>query len=291
MMTLAIENYLVFSAMYILLSWAIYLPYRCGQLYLAPIYCMAAGGYFSAYTATTWGWPVGASMVSSPLVGAIFAFFPALVLRKAPGFATAIASIALVIILQTVIMNLDFLGGQAGFFGIPPMAGLLPITLGILVVCGLFVYRIDNSRIGRAAEMLFYNRDMAATFGVSMSSISVFLQVFSGGLSGLAGAIFAFTVGAIFPDAFGFSILINVAVMVFVGGTLTMWGAVVFGPLLWGIPLILPKMVAEWREIIYGGLLIIILIWKPEGVIGKSTVQDIKKCFGRLFFLARSTSE
>lgn len=243
---------------------------------MAPVYCMAAGAYFSAYSATTWGWPVGVSMLCSPLVGGIFAFFPALLLRKAPGFTTAIVSLALVIILQTVISNLKFLGGQAGFFGIPRMPILLPITIFILIVCGVLVYRIDNSRIGRAAEMLFYNRDMAAAFGVSMSGISVFLQVLSGSLSGLAGAIFTFKVRALFPDAFGFSVLINVAVMVFVGGTLTMWGVVIFGPILWGIPLILPNVVAEYHEIIYGCLLIIILIWRPEGVVGKNTVRAIK---------------
>lgn len=288
-MPLPIVNYLIFSVMFILLSWAIYMPYRCGQLYMAPIYCMAAGGYFAAYTATTWGWPVGISIALSPLVGAIFAFVPALGLRKAPGFTTAIASLALVFIIQTVIMNLDFLGGQAGFFGIPPVTGLLPISLGILVVAGVFIHRIDNSRLGRAAETLFFNRDVAAAFGVNMGSIGIFLQVFAGALSGIAGAIFAFTVGAIFPAAFGFSILINICVMVFVGGTFTMWGAVIFAPILWGIPLILPEWIAEWREVIYGGLLIVILIWQPEGVIGKATALGLKRRFSRLFFLSKQT--
>ena len=286
-MPLPIVNFLIFSVMFILLSWAIYMPYRCGQLYMAPIYCMAAGGYFAAYTATAWGWPVGISIALSPLVGGLFAFVPALGLRKAPGFTTAIASLALVFIIQTVIMNLDFVGGQAGFFGIPPVTGLLPIALGILVVAGVFVRRIDNSRLGRAAETLFFNRDVAAAFGVNMSSIGIFLQVFAGALSGIAGAIFAFTVGSIFPAAFGFSILINICVMVFVGGTFTMWGAVVFAPILWGIPLILPEGVAEWREVIYGGLLIVILIWQPEGVIGKATALGLKRRLSRLFFLSK----
>lgn len=285
-MPLPIVNYLIFCTIFILLSWAIYLPYRCGQLYMAPIYCMAGGGYFAAYTATAWGWPVGISIALSPLVGALFAFVPSLGLRKSPGFTTSIASLALVFIIQTVIMNLDFVGGQAGFFGIPPVTGLLPITLGILVVAGVLVHRIDNSRLGRAAETLFFNRDVAAAFGVNMSSIGIFLQVFAGALSGIAGAIFAFTVGSIFPAAFGFSILLNICVMVFVGGTFTMWGAVVFAPILWGIPLILPEGVAEWREVIYGGLLIVILIWQPEGVIGKATTSSLKRRFSRLFFLS-----
>jgi branched-chain amino acid transport system permease protein len=235
-----------------------------------------------------WGWPVYLSIAVSPLIGAFFAFFPSIGLRKAPGFTTAIASLALVFILQTVIMNLRFLGGVSGYFGIPLAPGLLPITVGVTILAGIIIHRLDNSRIGRAAETLFYNRDVAACFGVDMGRIAMLLQVLAGALSGLAGAIFAFCVGSIFPAAFGFSILLNIVVMVFVGGTLTLWGAVVFAPILWGIPLILPEAIAEWREVIYGGLLIVILILRPEGVIGRPTLRNLSGFWRRLFYVAKS---
>jgi branched-chain amino acid transport system permease protein len=155
--------------------------------------------------------------------------------------------------------------------------------IGILLLSGTLVFRIDHSRIGRAAELLYYSREEAACFGVNMAYIGIFLQVVSGGLSGVAGALYAFTVGSIFPAAFGFSILLMIFPIVFVGGSFTMWGAVVFAPILWGIPLILPEHIAEWKDVIYGALLITILIFRPEGVISRAMVRSISTFCRSLF--------
>jgi branched-chain amino acid transport system permease protein len=54
-----------------------------------------------------------------------------------------------------------------------------------------------------------------------------------------------------------------------------MWGAVFFAPILWGIPLILPEAIAEWKDVIFGTLLICILIFRPEGVVSKQVVRSI----------------
>jgi branched-chain amino acid transport system permease protein len=274
-MALPVLNYFIFSIIFILLSWAVYLPYRCGQLYLAPIYCMCAGAYFGAYAVTTWDWPVALAILASAFVGALFAFFPAIGLRRAPGFATAIASMALIFILQTVIMNLKFVGGSAGYFGIPPMDYPLITSLTVLVITGIIIYRVDHSRLGRAAELLFYGREEVGCFGVNIAWVGMILQVLSGGLSGAAGALYAFTVGSVFPAAFGFSFLLIIFPIVFIGGNFTMWGAVFFAPILWGIPLILPEAIAEWKDVIFGTLLICILIFRPEGVVSKQVVRSI----------------
>ncbi len=274
-MPLYIINYLTFTVIYILLGWAIYLPYQCGQLYLAAVYCMSAGAYFAAYSATAWGWPTGLSLLSGAVVGGIFAFVPGIWLRRAPFFASAMATLALVFILEMVIKNLDFLGGLSGYYGIPLINHLLPIALGILVVAGVFVHRIGQSTIGRAAETLRINRDVAACYGIKVGNIGMFFQIFAGALSGVAGAIYAFAVGGLFPTAFGFGLLVDVLAMIVVGGTLTMWGIIVFAPILWGIPLILPEAIAEFREAIFGGLLIVILIWRPEGVISRAMVAKV----------------
>ena len=288
-MPLPLLNYFVFSAIFILLSWGLYLPYRCGQLYLAIVYCMATGAYFAVYVVTQWHWPIALAILTSSLVGAFFAFLPALGLRRAPGFTTAITSLALIFILQTVIMNLKFLGGQTGLFGIPPMDHPLMTIIVVLLIAGMMVYRIDHSRLGRAAELLYYSPEEATCFGVNMALISMLLQVLSGALSGVAGALYAFTVGSVFPSAFSFSILMMIFSAVFVGGNLTMWGAVVFAPILWGIPLIQPKANAEWKDIIYGALLICILISRPEGVISKEVVRKVGTGAQRLVQMRRGS--
>jgi branched-chain amino acid transport system permease protein len=278
-MSLAFQNYIITTIVFILLSWGAYLPLRCGQLYCGIIYCMAGAAYFCGYTTTALAWAPWLALVCSPVIGAIFAFLPALFLKRAPGFTTAVASLALVFILQTVIMNLEFLGGKVGLFGIPQVKSLLPISVGFFILAGILLHRLDQSRLGRAAETLLFNRDVAASCGVNMDSMGVFLQTAGGALSGVAGAIFAFNVGGLFPMAFGFAFLVNVFNMLFIGGSLTIWGPAVFAPILWGIPLILPKAIAEFKDVIFGVLLVLVLILKPEGVVTKSTVRAVISSF------------
>jgi branched-chain amino acid transport system permease protein len=274
-MSLPLLNYLTFTIIFILLGWAVYLPYRCGQLYLAVVYSMATGAYFAAYVTTAWHWPIYLAILGSPLIGAFFAFLPALGLRKAPGFTTAISSLALIFILQTVVRNLKFLGGSAGLFGIPPLDYPVITPFVVIVVVGVIIYRIDHSRLGRAAELLYYSREEAACFGPNMALVGMLMQVLSGALSGIAGALYTFTVGSVFPDAFGFSILLVVFPIVFIGGNLTMWGAAILAPVLWGIPLVLPEAVVDWKDVIYGAILICVLIVRPEGVISKEVVRKV----------------
>ena len=236
--------------------------------------CLLHGrrGLFRGFRNNELGWPIPLAVLASPLVGALFAFVPAIGLRKAPGFTTAIASLSLIFIIQTVIMNLPFVGGQMGMFGIPPLEHPLTTVFVVLVIAGVIVYRIDHSRVGRAAELISYSAEDTACVGVNMARISMSLQVLSGALSGIAGSLYALTVGSVFPDAFSFSMLLLAFSAVFVGGSLTMWGCLVFAPLLWGFPLVLPEAIAEWKDIIYGAILICILIVRPEGVIDKETV-------------------
>jgi branched-chain amino acid transport system permease protein len=282
-MSFAFVQFINFTVIYILLSWAVYLPYRCGQLYLAPVYTMAAGAYFAAYAATAWNWPIFLALLISPFVGAVFALIPAQGLKRAPGFTTAVVSLGLIFVLQTVIQNLKFLGGIAGFFGIPMMEMPLLTSMTVLVVAAILVYRLDHSRIGRAAELIYYNREGAECFGINTGQISIILQVVSGALGAVAGALFAFTLGAITPDNFNFQLLLVAFPIVFIGGSFTMWGVLIFAPVLWGLPLVLPESAAQLKDYIYGGLLIAVLIVRPEGVVGKKTVREATRLFQRLF--------
>ncbi len=274
-MSFAFIQFINFTVIYILLSWAVYLPYRCGQLYLAPVYTMAAGAYFAAYAATTWNWPIFAALMVTPFVGALFAFIPAQGLKRAPGFTTAVVSLGLIFVLQTVIQNLKFLGGIAGYFGIPMMEWPLITSLTVLVLATILVHRLDHSRLGRAAELIYYNREGAECFGINTGRVSILLQTVAGAFGAIAGALFAFTLGAITPDNFGFQLLLIAFPIVFIGGNFTMWGVLIFAPVLWGLPLVLPEAIAQWKDYIYGGLLIIVLIIRPEGVIDKKTIRRV----------------
>jgi branched-chain amino acid transport system permease protein len=192
-----------------------------------------------------------------------------------------IATIALIFILQVVFRNLPWFGGALGLFGIPKVKGLLPVTYIALLATGILIYRFDHSRLGRAAEMVFVDRDVAGTIGVNFYRFSVALQVLTGGMGALAGVLYAFTLRTVIPTYFGFSLLLSVTTFVFVGGYTTMWGPLILTPILWGIPLILPEGFAAYRNLIYGVLLGATMILRPAGLIDKRLIGRLRSLVKR----------
>lgn len=274
--------YLLFVAVFILMTWATYLPFRAGQLYNGPIYCMAIGGYFSAFVVRDLGWPFGLALIATVAVAAIMGFLPALGFCRTTGLVTAMASIALIYIIQSVIRNLDFLGGSRGFWNIPEVEYLLPLAYGVVLIVGVFIYRFDHSRFGRAAEAMLVDPELAATMGIDIRWLSVALLTASSVIGALAGVIFAFTLGTIYPESFGFVLLLYIWSMMYIGGRYTMWGAIISVPILWGLPQWIPHAVAEYTNILYGALLIITIIVRPEGIVSRGMLRYIRTIGSRI---------
>lgn len=271
-MSLTLWAFLQMTAIYVLLSWALYLPFKAGQFYNGPIYSMAIGAYTASMLTTRLGWPLGAALVAAMLSAILFAFLLAPRLARTGMYSMVIATIAIVFITQAVFRNIKFLGGVTGIFGIPMLEHSLPISYGIVFLVGIFIYRLQKSRIGRAMEAVYANRDLARSIGVDPIKISMFLQVASAGIGGIAGALYAFAMGMIRPADFGFSVLLYMWTMLFVGGYQTMWGVVVAAPLLWAISQFLPSSVAEFTNIIFGAALALVLIVRPHGLVTQRLV-------------------
>ncbi len=274
-MPIYVEYFIAFCGIWILVSLGYYLGWRGGQLYNAVVYSMAIGAYFSAYVTRDLGWPFSLALIATAGVGAVTAFLPSLVISRLPAFVCATATIAMIIVLQQVIRSLAFLGGAMGFFGIPQMPNLLPIIWVTVVVAAFIVYRWDHSRLGRALEVLFVDPDVAATLGINIYRLRRAIHVFGGVTSALAGAYYSFLLGTIYPGFFGFSFLLFLCCFLFIGGYTTMWVPMVFVPILWAIPQILPEAIAVWKNVIYASTLLTIIILRPEGVIDKRVIRAI----------------
>lgn len=279
-MSSSLYYFLEYTAIFILLGWAIYIVFRAGQIYNGVIFTMIVGAYFTAIVTTKWGWPFFLALIGSIGCGAIIAFIPALGLARTRSFTMAIATIGLIYILHTVIQNIEFLGGVRGVFGIPRVKSLVLISYITVFIIGYIIFRIDHSHIGRAMETSFIDPDLAVSLGLNRYWLSVFLQVFAGAVGAIAGSFNAVLIGTIMYQNFGFSLLLLLFCFLFVGGYTTMWGVVIFAPLLWAVSTFLPEAVTGMRDLFYGILLVIILIVKPEGVIDKEFLRNLRKFSG-----------
>ena len=229
--------FLGFAAIYVLMGWALYLPYRVGQLNFLIVSCMAITAYFGGYAAREWGWPFIVTLISGILIGAAIAFVFSLAIGDAPCFTVVIVGQASVFIVKTVVENWKILGGTIGFFHIPGVNNMLIIIYSLLFLVGLLVYKIDHSRWGRAASVVFIDKDVAVTQGVDIKKLGMFFQIISCAIAGMAGILDAFLVKSLSPEFFTFSMIGYLMCILFVGGYTTMWGVILSAFFLQGIPL------------------------------------------------------
>ena len=169
-----------------------------------------------------------------------------------------------------------YLGGSFGIVEIasPTIAGIklnTPQTLYyvILAACmiALFVaYRLRDSRIGRAWKAIREDEDVAQAMGINLTSTKLLAFATGAAFGGFSGAIFASKLSTVYPHSFVLLVSINVLALIIVGGMGSLPGVIVGALLLVGMPELLREF-SEFRLLIYGVLLIVMMLSKPEGFI------------------------
>jgi branched-chain amino acid transport system permease protein len=169
-----------------------------------------------------------------------------------------------------------YIGGAQGVLQIPkpPFFGTALIQPGqfyyiVLAGCLLAWFvssRLSDSRLGRQWMALREDEDVAEAMGIKLVATKLLAFGFGAAFSGLAGALFASKLTSIFPHSFKLEISINVLSLIIIGGMGSLPGVVVGAFILVGLPELLREF-AEFRLLMYGALLVVMMLAKPEGFI------------------------
>jgi branched-chain amino acid transport system permease protein len=282
--SLPLYYYLSITAVNILMSWALYVPYRMAHLHFITVANMAISGYAAGYLVMDLHVPFGVALVVGFLLGGLIGYVVSLFIGDAPTFAVVIVGFTFIYITRTVIENTPAVGGTMGMFGLPNIGGspslhrlvILGILYGLVVLVGFLIYRFDHCSLGRAASAVFVDKDLAVSLGIDIRRLGILLQTFSCTLAGGSGVLYGFIYRSFHLDFFTFHLVGIAMTIIFVGGYATMWGTVLAAPLLYGVPLLFPPEIASWRIVIYGALLIVVLVLKPEGFITRRSVYRVE---------------
>jgi branched-chain amino acid transport system permease protein len=195
------------------------------------------------------------------------------------GVFFSIATLALTVVLQTLIINWEFVGGAKGISIIRPAAVplfnnyvqfLFVVMLG-LAVGSLAVARwIEHSWIGLGLTAIRDNEEAAECMGVPTLRLKLFAAVVSGGLMGLAGAPFPYHISLIEPlSAFNLDYAVNSLAMPMIGGTTT-WVGPLVGAVLLGTAQQMATVTisSELNLLIVGVVLVGFVILAPDGLVG-----------------------
>jgi ABC-type branched-subunit amino acid transport system permease subunit len=299
--------YLCFTAIFLLATWAIYLPYRMGQLHFLAVAAMAISAYAGAVlsgaavsgsrgeisAAFSLHMPFPAVLLAATLLGGLIGFLVSLAIGDAPCFAVVIVGFTFMYLFKTIVENTAVLGKTMGMFNVPRIINsnqgnrifLVLILYFAVILTGFLIHRFDRSSLGRSASVIFVDRDVAVSLGIDVKKTGMILQTLSSALGALAGVFYLYVTRSISPDFITFRNLGLFMTILFVGGYTTQWGALFAAPVLWGLPLILPESLQPWKNVFYAFMLIFIIVVKPEGIITRPGLRRIslliKKGFRR----------
>lgn len=175
-----------------------------------------------------------------------------------------------------------WIGGAQGVLKIPKpdLFGLTlvkPEQFYYVVLAGCLIaafvsYRLAESRLGRQWMAMREDEDVAEAMGIKLVSAKLLAFATGAAFSGLAGAMFASKLTSIFPHSFSLDISINVLSLIIIGGMGSLPGVVVGALILVGMPELLREF-AEYRLLMYGALLVVMMLSKPEGFVPSAIRQ------------------
>ena len=199
------------------------------------------------------------------------------------GVFFAIATLALAVVLETLMVNWEFVGGSRGAYIIPPAS--VPVfgpyihylfaLMAVLVIVALALARlIERSRLGFGFATIRDDELAAEACGVPTLRLKLIATVVSGALMGMAGAPFPFYIGFVVPDsAFNLSYAVNSIAMPMIGGTSNWIGPLVGAILLGTLQQLATVTISSVLNLLIVGLLLIgFVIVAPNGIVG--LVQD-----------------
>jgi branched-chain amino acid transport system permease protein len=212
------------------------------------------------------------------LMGVISGVILGVPVLKMRGDYLAIATLGFGEIIRILVLS-DFLrpwlGGAQGVGKIPKamIASLefgTPQKVYYLILAGCFLvafisYRLRDSRLGRAWMAVREDEDVAQALGVNLVATKLLAFATGAAFSALSGAIFASKLSSVYPHSFNIMISINVVCLIIVGGMGSIPGVIVGSIALVGLPELLREF-AEYRLLVYGAALVVMMLVKPEGL-------------------------
>jgi branched-chain amino acid transport system permease protein len=205
-------------------------------------------------------------------------------LRDAPVITPMLSTLGFAIILQNVATNVwgsDPLQLPIEFvdvrFDLGPVSigAMQLVVLGATVVLvAMLAFLVQRTSIGRALRAVAENRDIARLLGVSANRITLLAFVLSGALAGAAGVLIGLHYAAITPYI-GVEVGLKAIAVMVVGGVTRIWGALLAGPLI-GLAEVLTVAYggSQIRDFVVYGIMILILLLRPQGLLGGSAADQ-----------------
>lgn len=237
-----------------------------GQFSLGHAGFMAVGAYVSAVVTMKLGMPFIIAIIAGACGAGLLGLLIGLPTLRLSGDYLAIATLGLGEIIRITILNINYIGGASGFMGIPRYTNFAWVFFVCIFVL-FFIKNFINSSHGRACISIRENEVAAEAMGIDTTRYKVLAFTLGAAFAGVAGALFAHYFYVIHPASFTFMSSFNYLTMVVLGGLGSITGSIAGAVILTFISAALASW-PEWRMIIYSLMLIVLMLYRPQGLFG-----------------------
>jgi len=297
------RSMLIFAGINVIAAYSFYAPFKTGQVSLGQAGFMAVGAYTAAVLTQKFGVPFAAALVAGGIMAGIVGVivgFPALRIK---GIYLLLLTLGFAEIISVIALSWDYVGGAQGFRQIKFNPYTLDYLVFIIPLLVLFFARLERSSLGRAMDSIHQDETAAEVMGVDVVRTKLFAFGLGAAVAGIAGGLYAHH--ATFMDSTTFNIMLAVEILMFVviGGASTYWGPLIGALFLTLLPEFLRTLrewleyvPAEWtkdfpakqvydflhnfldfenakRLIVYGIILIVMMIIRPDGLLTRDTLR------------------
>ncbi len=247
-----------------------------GQISLGHAAFFGLGAYSSGVLTAQYALhPLGAFGVGIVLTACI-AFLVGKPTLRLKGHYMAVATLGFGEIVYIIFNELSTLtGGPSGLSGIPPLtfrgvpiegSTFLYIVWALVILLLIFSLNVINSRVGRALRAVHGSELAASSMGIDAAGYKLGIFILSAIYGSMAGSLYAHFITFISPTSFGLMFSILLLMMVVVGGSETIWGALLGAAVLTLLPEYL-RGLEDFEVLAYGAILMLVLLFMPRGIL------------------------
>jgi len=282
---------LILIGIYVILSVSLNLiAGYTGLLSIAHAAFYGVGAYVAALMALKLHSPFLVNIICAVILGGLLGALVGIPSLRIRDDYFVIATFAFQVITFSVMNNwISFTGGPMGLPGIPrpaifgwEVSSHIGFLLLIACFCALTLWvshRIVHSPFGRVLKAIREDEVFAQAQGKNVAAYKVLVFVIGAGMAAVAGSMYAYYISFIDPTSFTIMESIFIISIVIIGGAGSLWGSVIGAVVLVTLPELLrfvglpSSVAANIRQILYGGLLVAFMMWRPQGLLGEYAFQ------------------
>ena len=242
----------------------------CGQFSLGHAAFYGSGAYAAAYLAAA-GAPLPVALLAGIMVAGVLGFVVGFASLRLRDDFLAVTTIGVSFLFVGFVRKQHWLGAEMGISRIPPTGlgseGNALLIVGVAVAIIAASIYVNRSWMGFCFRAVGDDENTARTVGIPVYAYKLVAFTLGTAIAGLAGGLYAYFTQFIVPDSFGFLVSVTLMAMVVIGGTGSTLGVVAAAIMLTLLPEAF-RFINEYRLLIFGGLLMLVVRFAPEGLAG-----------------------